>query len=349
MSRQLKVRKPNATEMRQLRQMLEESTNARLCRWAEALLFYGAGLDAQLIADALSVHVNTIYTCLHRFARAGTAFLKHLPSQGAPLRITAAQVDEIARIAEQSPTEFGLPYGRWSLAKLQDYVIHQRRLLKAISREHLRRVLRKKNIHLRHVQRKLISHDPRRRAILARIRAVWRRLPRNGAMLFFDIKPIAVKAYGGRRYTSAKRLVLERHQKTRGFFYLFALYDVKQGRVRWAFYSSKDAEHICRFMRCVRRWYPQNEVWVILDQDRTHPRKCRETRRTMRELKLHWISLPKASPDDNAVEILFSDVQLMILDNSNDPDPQTTQRRISAHWRQRNRRRDRFITIPYLW
>jgi asparagine synthetase B (glutamine-hydrolysing) len=69
MSRQLKVRKPNVTEMRQLRQTLEESTNARLCRGAEALLFYGAGLDAKLIADALAVHVNTIYTCLHRFAR----------------------------------------------------------------------------------------------------------------------------------------------------------------------------------------------------------------------------------------------------------------------------------------
>ena len=144
MSRQLKVRKPNVTEMRQLRQTLEESTNARLCRGAEALLFYGAGLDAKLIADALAVHVNTIYTCLHRFARAGTAFLQRLPRQGAPARITAAQVDEIARIAEQSPTEFGLPYGRWSLAKLQDYVIHQRHLLKAISREHLRRVLKKR-------------------------------------------------------------------------------------------------------------------------------------------------------------------------------------------------------------
>ena len=144
MYRQLKVRKPNATEMRQLRQTLEESTNARLCRWAEAFLFYGAGLDAQLIADALAVHVNTIYICLHRFARAVTAFLQRLPRQGAPSRITTAQVDEIARIAEQSPTEFGLPYGRWSLAKLRDYLIHQRRLLKAISREHLRSVLKKR-------------------------------------------------------------------------------------------------------------------------------------------------------------------------------------------------------------
>jgi transposase len=143
MSRQLKIRKPNAIEMRQLRQTLEDSTNARLCRWVEALLFYGAGLNAQAIAEALAVHVNTIYICLHRFACAGMAFLQHLSRQGAPSRITVEQIDEIARIAEQSPTEFGLPYGRWSLAKLQDYVIHQRRLLKAISREHLRRVLKK--------------------------------------------------------------------------------------------------------------------------------------------------------------------------------------------------------------
>jgi len=143
MSRQLNVRLPNAAEMRQLRQILEESTNARLCRWAEALFFYGAGLDAQSIAEALAVHVNTIYACLHRFAHMGMSLFQCVRPQGAPPHFTATQIDEIARVAEQSPTEFGLPYGRWSLAKLQEYLIHSRRLLKAISREHLRRLLKK--------------------------------------------------------------------------------------------------------------------------------------------------------------------------------------------------------------
>jgi len=144
MSRQLKVRLPSAVEMRQLRQILETSTNARLCRWAEVLLFYAAGLNAQAIADALAVHVNTIYACLHRFARLGVALFQPTRLPGAPTRITAAQSDELACIAEQSPTEFGLPYGRWSLAKLCEYLIHQRHVLKAISREHLRRVLKKR-------------------------------------------------------------------------------------------------------------------------------------------------------------------------------------------------------------
>jgi transposase len=186
-------------------------------------------------------------------------------------------------------------------------------------------------------------------AILARIRRIWRLLPRRGILVFFDVKPIAVKAYGGRRYTSAKKLVLSRAQKTRGRFYLFVAYDVVHGRVYWAFFPGKDTRYVCQFMRRLRRWFPSQPVWVALDQDRAHPCKSRETRRTMRALRLHWISLPKGSPDDNPVEVVFSDIQLMILDNSNDPDAQATQRRIRQYVRCRNRRKDRHIHIPYLY
>jgi transposase len=144
MSRSVQIRKPNALEMRKAQQIVEACADSRLCRWAEALLFYGAGLNAQQIAAALAVHVNTIYAYLHGFAQAGLAFSDRIAHRGAPVRISTTQVDVIARIAEQSPTDFGLPYGRWSLAKLQDYLIHQRRVLKAISREHLRRLLKKR-------------------------------------------------------------------------------------------------------------------------------------------------------------------------------------------------------------
>jgi transposase len=198
------------------------------------------------------------------------------------------------------------------------------------------------------VQRKQISTDPRRHAILARIRACWRHRPRGGVLLFFDAQPITVKAYGGRRYTRASRLVLSSRQKTRGRFYLFTTYAFNSGRTHWAFYPSKDATCVCRFLRRVRRWYPGVAVWVVLDRDSPHPCKARKTRRVMRQLRLHWITLPKGSPDDNPVEAIFSDVQQMILDNSNDAEARVTQRRISAHLRNRNQRRDRRIRIPYL-
>lgn len=159
---------------------------------------------------------------------------------------------------------------------------------------------------------------------------------------------MVVKAYGGRRYTSQKRLVLERPQKTRGLFYLFLLYNVETGRVRWAFFPGKGSTWVCGLMRRIRQWYPDPVIWVVLDQDTAHPCKSRQTRQIMRALDLHWISLPKGSPDDNPVETIFSDIQLMILDNSNDADAHATQRRISAHLRGRNRRKDRHIRISYL-
>lgn len=169
--------------------------------------------------------------------------------------------------------------------------------------------------------------------------------------MFFDVQPITVKAYGGRRYTSERRLVLERRQKTRGRLYLFLLYDAMSGRVRWQYRLGKGEGDVCGFMRRVRRWYPApraSAVWVVLDQDPAHPCRSRATRQQMRVLGLHWISLPKGSPDDNPVEVVFSDVQLMVLDNSNDQDARTTRRRISAHLTRRNRRRDRFIRVRYL-
>lgn len=165
---------------------------------------------------------------------------------------------------------------------------------------------------------------------------------------FVDAKPVTVKAYGGRRYTTERRLVLERRQQTRGRFYLFLFYEVNTGRVHWTSRPGKGSADVCAFMRQVRRWYPGRELWIGLDQDPAHPRKSRETRRVMRALGIHWISLPKASPDDNPVETIGSDIQLRVLDNSNDPDMRTTQRRIGAHLRGRNRRRDRRIRISYL-
>ena len=184
--------------------------------------------------------------------------------------------------------------------------------------------------------------------ILHRLRAWWQHRPPRAVLAFFDVQPITVKAYGGRCYTTAKRLVLQRNQKTRGRFYLFLLYDVNHGRVHWAFYPGKGATYVCRFLRRIRRWYPRGPLRLALDRDPAHPIKARATRAMMRRLHLNWTSLPKRSPDDNPCETIFSDIQQNVLDTTNDPDQGATKKRISRHLRSRNRRSDRFIRISYL-
>jgi transposase len=141
MPRSLTIRKPLPAEIRQLHHLLAKPLPARQQRRVEAILFYAAELEASEIAQTLGVHVNTVYADLRAFEQEGVASIHSQQRGGAPGRIPEAQRAEIRRLAELSPGDVGVPYGRWSLAKLRSYLL-KHRVVKAISREHLRRLLK---------------------------------------------------------------------------------------------------------------------------------------------------------------------------------------------------------------
>jgi transposase len=140
MPRSLQVRVPNPAEIRQLCALMEVAPRSRSGRRAHALLLYATGMEAVEIARVLAVHPNTIYTDLHAFDRQGLYALQ--PPSGSTASLTPAQIREICRIADHPPYELGLPYGRWSLAKLRAYLLKER-VCRHLSREHLRRLLKK--------------------------------------------------------------------------------------------------------------------------------------------------------------------------------------------------------------
>jgi len=142
MARCSRIRKPTAAEVKQLQRLIEMSPDKRQRRRAEILLLYATGLTATVIAELLGLHLNTISRVLHLFGRRGLAAVTRMSHGGAPPQISSRQAARVRRLADQPPTKRGLPYGRWSLAKLRDYVIQQH-ILTQVSREHLRRLLKK--------------------------------------------------------------------------------------------------------------------------------------------------------------------------------------------------------------
>lgn len=142
MTRSLKVRKPTIAQLRQLNEWVEEAEQPWQRRRASIVAYYATGLNAQEIAAAVEVHPNTVYAVLHAFDRRGIAAIREPPSPGAPGRIGSGQAAEICRLADTPPDELGLEYGHWSLANLCTYLIRQR-VVQSISREHLRRLLKK--------------------------------------------------------------------------------------------------------------------------------------------------------------------------------------------------------------
>ena len=143
MSRSMKVRRPTAVEIRQLHELAGKLTHLHQQRRAEALWLYGLGVQLADIAAAQAVHPNTIYADLHAFAYYGLTAIEQLHPAGAPTRLTVTQVQTIVKLVEQSPRVVGLPYGRWSLRKLQAYLL-KKRIVRALSAERLRQVLKKR-------------------------------------------------------------------------------------------------------------------------------------------------------------------------------------------------------------
>ena len=142
MSRPSRGRKVRPHELRKLHRLLEGPLHGWQRRRAETLLLHAAGVSASAIARLVEVHPHTTYADLHAFRRQGLGSVCQPRRLGAPPRVTPAQRAAIWRLAESPPYELGLPYGRWSLSKLRAYLL-RRRVLPAISREHLRRLLKK--------------------------------------------------------------------------------------------------------------------------------------------------------------------------------------------------------------
>ena len=142
MPRALAIHKPTPTEIRELNKLLEEGLKPRQRRRAEAILLYATGMTAIDIARFLDAHVNTIHADLRAFDYQSLNSVRQSPLSGAPTRIDAVQRAEILRLADSAPYELGLPYGRWSVEKLRQYLL-KHRVVKAISHEHLRRLLKK--------------------------------------------------------------------------------------------------------------------------------------------------------------------------------------------------------------
>ena len=125
----------------QVREALERMAAAgRRDRQVRARIVLAAsqGLNEAEIADAVRVGRGPVRRWLRRFRRAGILGLQALPGQpalAAPVRAA------ILRMAASDPRRYGVSRPRWSLQSLQTALI-RRRVVRAISIAHLRRILR---------------------------------------------------------------------------------------------------------------------------------------------------------------------------------------------------------------
>lgn len=129
------------TEEQTTREQLARSrtAQARLVQRAQLLLGVRDGERPSAVARRLGVTRPTVYACITRFNEAGMDGLQDRPRAGRPPTYTAQQRAEVIAAARTKPQELGLPFGSWTLDRLQAYLNEHKSI--AIKRSRIDEIL----------------------------------------------------------------------------------------------------------------------------------------------------------------------------------------------------------------
>jgi transposase len=95
---------------------------ARAVERARIIWLAHQGWSAPAIARELRLHDETVRRWLRRFNAAGLDGLEDQPRGGRPPRYTPEQVGAVLALARSDPDELDLPFGSWTLDRLELYL-----------------------------------------------------------------------------------------------------------------------------------------------------------------------------------------------------------------------------------
>ena len=134
------VRKLTENECESLSQKAASDDASELSLRSRIILLSAQGQPVPQIAQLIGLHPINVRKWIHRFNKLGAFGLESAKSPGRPLVFSPDQRDLVLSMARKSPSELGLPYTRWSLQRLRDYLVESQ-LVSSISVETVRLIL----------------------------------------------------------------------------------------------------------------------------------------------------------------------------------------------------------------
>lgn len=111
-------------------------------------------------AERVGCHFTVAYDWVRRFNESGFTTFEQVPNpKGRPPILRAQQLRDLVDVALSSPTERGLPFSVWSVAKLAEYC-RAKHLLPEVTDEWVRRLLRREGLSAQRIRSWKTSHDP---------------------------------------------------------------------------------------------------------------------------------------------------------------------------------------------
>ncbi len=296
MATPVKVRRLSDEEGRQLQRIVRRGggkTDKSIVKWRRALVVLSSagGNDVAVIARLVQTSPDRVREMIHSFNDKGMRALDPRWAGGRPRRITTEQRSHIITTATQRPTSLGMPFTRWSIRKLAQYLATTNGGQIAVSRERLRQILAEEGVTFQRTKTWKESPDPLREQKLARIEWLLEH-KRDRTFAFDEFGPLAVKPEGGSCWTEQSRpqRLRANYHKPHGTRQLFAWYSIGSDRLSGRIEPKKGAVPTLRTLEAIRAQVPDGEqIYVILDNLNHHKGKV------LRQ----WC-------EDNAVELAFT-------------------------------------------
>ena len=179
------VRELAPHEGQRLKRLSKQSKLASTRQRASILLASNTLMSAPQIARMWMTDESHVRKVIHEFNKHGFDSLRPRFGGGRPRRISTDDEQRIVAIAGARPDTLGVPYTRWSLAKLSRYLAEQEI---EVSPAHLGRILARNGISLQRTRSWKQSPDPDYAQKATRVLALYREKPRNGVVISFDEK-----------------------------------------------------------------------------------------------------------------------------------------------------------------
>ncbi len=107
---------------------------------AQVVLLSAQGRTVPEIGNEVNLHPINVRKWIHRFNQYGIEGLQSGKSPGRPPVFSDEHRNRVLTVARKNPRELGLPFDRWSLQRLRDYLV-ERQLVPSISAETIRLIL----------------------------------------------------------------------------------------------------------------------------------------------------------------------------------------------------------------
>ena len=329
------VRELAPHEGQRLKRLSKQSKLASTRQRAMILLASNTLMSAPEIARMLLTDESQVRKVIHDFNRHGFDSLRPRFRGGRPRRISIDDEARIVAVAGARPDTLGVPFTRWSLAKLSHYLGGQGL---EVSRAHLGRILARNGISLQRTRSWKQSPDPDYEEKAARVLALYRQQPENGVVISFDEKgPESLCPKHGRGW--ARRGRPERHRATytrrQGIRYLVGALDVHADYLRIRPRPCRNGASTLAFMKLIRLAYPKR-VRISWIQDGLSSHWTPEIRSWADANNMELVPTPTYASYLNRIESTFGSLDEFVCKNADYLDWDAFGYALADHVRHRN-------------